>query len=540
MGLVLLTIAVLVLFIGQKLKYKKLNDEVLGALGLEKWLYNSAYDAYVEMKSSKAVSNYTYIQYFKDNRENLNRVYNVLEQKQNYKNLLLGFLQGNEFEKRFMYSKVKKGIRENLKHLDTYVVVVHYSSPTGKSTNQRVIVINGDMVVSLINDPSPIMTKSEYNQMIKQQNKDRLDQKHQEFYGRVNRIIDTANNYREGLIVKSDQDELDKLMATLFDRTVNSIKKIKDIDSEEWGILNSFIMSIENSVGEVINRNQQIINYYNSDAFKQIKNTCDSLMESQREFNNYINEKAQSISKLFGTRVARNETVIEDEYNYIRPYKKSITPFTAEVSANVFASAENNPLDYVVKYFYPNKEQYPEQIQKLQLLVEELETLKEAKHIIDDYKKDYQQYISGVPSFILENDEDGFYSRLGFANISESTLTVEYKFSYTSGGGMAKRQFSVPMTEETIIELAGRLQSKLSLASFAKEQRALMTSRLRQKIKERDNYTCKVCGNSIHVEPNLLLEIDHIIPVSKGGATVEENLQTLCWRCNRTKGDKLI
>ena len=290
----------------------------------------------------------------------------------------------------------------------------------------------------------------------------------------------------------------------------------------------------------MINRNQQIINYYNSDAFKQIKNTCDSLMESQREFNNYINEKAQSISKLFGTRVARNETVIEDEYNYIRPYKKSITPFTAEVSANVFASAENNPLDYVVKYFYPNKEQYPEQIQKLQLLVEELETLKEAKHIIDEYKKDYQQYISGVPSFILENDEDGFYSRLGFANISESTLTVEYKFSYTSGGGMAKRQFSVPMTEETIIELAGRLQSKLSLASFAKEQRALMTSRLRQKIKERDNYTCKVCGNSIHVEPNLLLEIDHIIPVSKGGATVEENLQTLCWRCNRTKGDKLI
>ena len=540
MGLALLTIAVLVLFIVQELKYKKLNDEVLGALGLEKWLYNSAYDAYVEMKSSKAVSNYTYIQYFKDNRENLNRVYNVLEQKQNYKNLLLGFLQGNEFEKRFMYSKVKKGIGENLKYLDTYVVVVHYSSPTGKSTNQRVIVINGDMVVSLINDPSPIMTKSEYNQMIKQQNKDRLDQKHQEFYGRVNRIIDTANNYREGLIVKSDQDELDKLMATLFDRTVNSIKKIKDIDSEEWGILNSFIMSIENSVGEVINRNQQIINYYNSDAFKQIKNTCDSLMESQREFNNYINEKAQSISKLFGTRVARNETVIEDEYNYIRPYKKSITPFTAEVSANVFASAENNPLDYVVKYFYPNKEQYPEQIQKLQLLVEELETLKEAKHIIDEYKKDYQQYISGVPSFILENDEDGFYSRLGFANISESTLTVEYKFSYTSGGGMAKRQFSVPMTEETIIELAGRLQSKLSLASFAKEQRALMTSRLRQKIKERDNYTCKVCGNSIHVEPNLLLEIDHIIPVSKGGATVEENLQTLCWRCNRTKGDKLI
>ena len=44
-------------------------------------------------------------------------------------------------------------------------------------------------------------------------------------------------------------------------------------------------------------------------------------------------------------------------------------------------------------------------------------------------------------------DETGFYSRLGFANIDESVLVVEYTFSYTSGGGMAKRKFTVPMTE---------------------------------------------------------------------------------------------
>lgn len=37
-----------------------------------------------------------------------------------------------------------------------------------------------------------------------------------------------------------------------------------------------------------------------------------------------------------------------------------------------------------------------------------------------------------------------------------------------------------------------------------------------------------------------LLEMDHIIPVAKGGCTVEENLQTLCWKCNRSKGDKII
>ena len=60
------------------------------------------------------------------------------------------------------------------------------------------------------------------------------------------------------------------------------------------------------------------------------------------------------------------------------------------------------------------------------------------------------------------------------------------------------------------------------------------------KVLNRDNYTCCYCGNSTHSEPNLLLEIDHIIPISKGGYTVEENLQTLCWKCNRAKSNKII
>ena len=39
---------------------------------------------------------------------------------------------------------------------------------------------------------------------------------------------------------------------------------------------------------------------------------------------------------------------------------------------------------------------------------------------------------------------------------------------------------------------------------------------------------------------NLLLEVDHIIPISKGGKTEPDNLQTLCWKCNRTKSNKII
>jgi len=67
-----------------------------------------------------------------------------------------------------------------------------------------------------------------------------------------------------------------------------------------------------------------------------------------------------------------------------------------------------------------------------------------------------------------------------------------------------------------------------------------MTAKLRDYIKTRDAHTCKHCSVSIHAEPHLLLEVDHIIPVSKGGLSAEENLQTLCWRCNRTKSNKLL
>ena len=291
---------------------------------------------------------------------------------------------------------------------------------------------------------------------------------------------------------------------------------------------------------EIAGENQRILTYYESSDFLKVKQTCEALMTSQREFNEYINEKIHSISQLFGTRVVRNETINNDEYNYIRPYKKTITPFTAEVSSAVFANAENNPMEYIAKYFYPNKKLYPEQIQKLCHLVEELETLRDAKQIIENYKAEYQQYLSDVPAFIMEKDEAGFYSRLGFATIDESVLTVEYKFSYTSNGGLAKRSFTVPMTEETIAELIKVLENKLTASAFAKEQRTLMTKKLREFIKNRDNFTCCICGNSTRVEPNLLLEIDHIIPVAKGGQTVEENLQTLCWKCNRAKSDKII
>ena len=530
-------IAVIIYFV---MKYDKLNKEILSALGYTKWNIVPYYDDSIVVKSRQSLEKYDIVRYFKDDRDNFEKVEKRLEYKESVGLKLVRFLEQNEFIERTFYSKISGIIESEAANANAFRVDVSYISSAGNLLGRKKLEITSEALQILLDNPSLYMGKGEINRLVKEKQKSDLELKHKAFYDEVNKIVDYTAEKKDTMIIRGSKEKLDNLIAQLFDRTVNSIQKIKTTESDEWGVIAKFITGIKKEIKEIVASNQRILDYYDSSEFARLKEACSALMSSQREFNEYINEKVQSISTLFGTRVLRNETVAEDEYNYIRPYKKTITPFTAEVSAAVFASAENNPMAYIVKFFYPNKELYPEQIQKLQHLIEELETLQDAKQIIENHKQDYQQYLKDVPEYVMEQDEAGFYSRLGFAYIDESVLTVEYKFVYTSGGGFAQRFFTVPMTEANIVELISLLESKLTASAFSKEQRQMMTKKLREYIKNRDNYTCCNCGNSTALEPNLLLEIDHIIPVAKGGLTEETNLQTLCWKCNRAKGAKLV
>ncbi|RSV11654.1 HNH endonuclease, partial [Sphingomonas sp. ABOLF] len=56
---------------------------------------------------------------------------------------------------------------------------------------------------------------------------------------------------------------------------------------------------------------------------------------------------------------------------------------------------------------------------------------------------------------------------------------------------------------------------------------------MRQQVFERDGFQCCDCGAEDR------LECDHVVPVSKGGETTLENLQTLCKPCNARKRDRI-
>ena len=63
--------------------------------------------------------------------------------------------------------------------------------------------------------------------------------------------------------------------------------------------------------------------------------------------------------------------------------------------------------------------------------------------------------------------------------------------------------------------------------------------RLRFKVMQRDNFKCVFCGRSPAKDLSIVLHVDHIIPYSKGGETIFENLQTLCSVCNIGKNNEI-
>lgn len=71
---------------------------------------------------------------------------------------------------------------------------------------------------------------------------------------------------------------------------------------------------------------------------------------------------------------------------------------------------------------------------------------------------------------------------------------------------------------------------------YCKDQRRRMTKELKEEIQKRDNYTCQICGK--YMPDKVGLHVDHIVPISRGGKSIESNLRVLCSRCNGKKGAK--
>lgn len=120
-------------------------------------------------------------------------------------------------------------------------------------------------------------------------------------------------------------------------------------------------------------------------------------------------------------------------------------------------------------------------------------------------------------------------------------LDITVRLSYYNMGGYFKGSKTQTIKEEKIKEYMRGLNNKSGYYyndekiwnALTRYERGKVSLRMRFAIFERDNYTCKRCGRSGHRAD---LEIDHIVPISKGGKSTYSNLQTLCHDCNYHKG----
>lgn len=62
--------------------------------------------------------------------------------------------------------------------------------------------------------------------------------------------------------------------------------------------------------------------------------------------------------------------------------------------------------------------------------------------------------------------------------------------------------------------------------------RKAISTRTRFEVFKRDGFKCLYCGRT---PPNVLLHVDHIIPVCAGGDNSRDNLATSCDKCNMGK-----
>lgn len=284
--------------------------------------------------------------------------------------------------------------------------------------------------------------------------------------------------------------------------------------------------------------------YFASEEFLAKKEEIASVVAEHNEVKQYVSEIRNSGTfELGASSTGRQshlaQTTNTSNHNYKRD--RNVADFAApnvhNCSLQVVRNAQADPLKYLIKYF---------DIKTTESGLAEVETLGESVSRLEEAIQNLQEREASIteslnpPRFIRRFYNAEFMKQVG---VELSPITVpypKYVFEYVSAGGNSGQKTEIKLDTPTIDALIATLSEKIKFAKSAAGQRALMTAKLRNFIKERDHHTCKYCSVSLEQQEHLLLEVDHIVPVSKGGLSVEENLQTLCWRCNRSKSNKIV
>lgn len=146
----------------------------------------------------------------------------------------------------------------------------------------------------------------------------------------------------------------------------------------------------------------------------------------------------------------------------------------------------------------------------------------------------------GVPhAKYMEIENNLFQKRQLKSPITESKIIFMaiYSAPWEKRKYIKRGRADIDIVPLRVSELKKAAEYQKSEAARRKRERTLMTDKLRYSILKRDGFRCRICGRT--AADGVKLHVDHIIPVSKGGKTVPNNLRTLCETCNWGKSDEI-
>ena len=137
----------------------------------------------------------------------------------------------------------------------------------------------------------------------------------------------------------------------------------------------------------------------------------------------------------------------------------------------------------------------------------------------------------------IHSVEQSIFSRSTLNPITEIKVKVDIYLTNIKGRRLAHKSETFKPTD--ILEIIERLNKKengiyLDYAlwrAICRVERGKVSNKMRFAIYRRDGNRCRKCGSRNN------LEVDHIYPISKGGKTTFDNLQTLCHNCNTQKSN---
>lgn len=280
--------------------------------------------------------------------------------------------------------------------------------------------------------------------------------------------------------------------------------------------------------------------YFKSEKFLEIKGEFEKYTKDCNELNNYIEDLKNTYADIKQTDFGSASIDFKNKHNYKNTNLKNTSKnaYVYDCTASVLKNAHSQPFKYLCKYF--NIEPKEQTLENYETVLNNYMSAEDGKMGLKNQLSELRNTLKKkIPLLISHMGMKNVLKKLGIKEVDFTTVYFPtYIFKYVSPGGNKNEECKIVLDIKNLTSFIEYLSELVKFKKSVAGQRALMTPKLREKIKTRDNFTCQICGNTTSIEPNLLLEIDHINPLAKGGITSEENLQTLCWRCNRTKGAK--